>query len=212
VAIVDGRETLIRRGRNLEVFTVLWNSAEGLVAVFLGALAGSIALVGFGIDSFIETSSGLVMLWRLQTQRDARAAERAEATALRLVGLSLLALAGYILYDSAGALIRHEPPQASLAGIVLAATSLLVMPLLARQKRRVAVAIRSRAMQADSLQTDICTWLSAILLGGLLSNALWGWWWADPAAALAMTPFIAREAIEALRGERQESLAQDVTI
>ena len=99
MAIVDGRETLIRRGRNLEVFTVLWNSAEGLVAVFLGALAGSIALVGFGIDSFIETSSGLVMLWRLQTQRDARAAERAEATALRLVGLSLLALAGYILYD-----------------------------------------------------------------------------------------------------------------
>ena len=95
---------------------------------------------------------------------------------------------------------------------MLAATSLLVMPLLARQKRRVAVAIRSRAMQADSLQTDICTWLSAILLGGLLSNALWGWWWADPAAALAMTPFIAREAIEALRGERQESLAQDVTI
>lgn len=168
------RADLLKRGRALEVFTVLWNSAEGIISVSLGVLAGSIALVGFGIDSFIETSSGLILLWRLQIRRDAEMAERAEKTALRLVGASLLALAAYVVYDSATALVYREPPQASPAGIVLAIVSLIVMPLLAWQKRRVAAAINSRAMAADSVQTSICTYLSAILLGGLLLNALWG--------------------------------------
>ncbi len=197
------REALLRRGRFLEVFTVLWNGAEGIVGLALGLLAGSIALVGFSIDSFIEMSSGLILLWRLQTRRDAESAERAEATALRLVGLSLLALAAYLVYDSVAALIRHEPPAPSPGGVVLAAVSLVVMPLLSRAKRRVAAGIQSRALQADSVQTDICTYLSAILLGGLGANALLGWWWADPLAALVMTPFIAREGWEAVRGEHQ---------
>jgi divalent metal cation (Fe/Co/Zn/Cd) transporter len=198
---------LLRRARRLEVFTVVWNSAEGLIAVLLGVLAGSIALVGFGIDSFIETSSGLALLWRLQTRRDAASAERADATALRLVGASLLALAVYVVFDSARALHYHETPDPSPAGIALAIVSLVVMPILAREKRRIAAAINSRALEADSLQTSICTYLSAILLGGLLLNALFGWWWADPVAALAMTPFIAREGFEALRGERCEGCA-----
>ncbi len=202
--IAVDRVRLLRRGRHLEVFTIFWNSAEGIVAVVLGLLAGSIALVGFGIDSFIEMSSGLVLLWRLQTRRDETSAERAEATALRLVGLSLLLLAAYIVYESLGALIRREAPAATLPGIVLAAVSLVVMPLLARQKRRVAAAIESRALEADALQTSICTYLSLILLGGLGFNALFGWWWADPLAALAMTPFIAREGAAALRGEHHE--------
>jgi len=198
------RDRLLRRGRRLEVFTVLWNSAEGIVSVTLGLLAGSIALVGFGIDSFIEMSSGLVLLWRLQTRRDAEGAERAEAVALRLVGISLLALTAYIAYDSVSALVQRDAPKASPAGIVLAALSLVVMPLLARGKRRVAAAINSRALKADSIQTDICTYLSAILLVGLALNAVLGVWWADPLAALAMIPFIAREGLEALRGERCE--------
>jgi divalent metal cation (Fe/Co/Zn/Cd) transporter len=196
------RSDLLRQGRFLEVFTVLWNTAEGLVSVFLGLLAGSIALVGFGIDSFIEASSGLVLLWRLQTNRDTEMAERAEAIALRLAGASLLALATYIVYDSVSALLLGEAPQASVPGIVVACISLVVMPLLGREKRRVAAALKSRALEVDSFQTSICMYLSAFLLAGLVLNGLFGWWWADPLAALAMTPLSAREGLEALRGER----------
>src|SRR5713226_4841544 len=108
------RSLALRRGRVLEVFTILWSSAEGIVGVALGLFAGSVALVGFGIDSFIEMSSGVVLLWRLQTRRDETAAECAEAVALRLVGVSLLALAVYIVYDSAKALVFREPPAVSL--------------------------------------------------------------------------------------------------
>lgn len=199
-AAVDRLE-LLRRGRSLEIFTVLWNSAEGVVSVVLGLLAGSIALIGFGVDSFIETSSGFVLLWRLQKSSDPDKDLAAEAAALRLVGASLLALAAYIVYDSAGALIRREPPDASILGIALAVLSLIVMPLLARQKRRVAVELKSRAMAADALQTTICTCLSVILLAGLVLNAVLGWWWADPLAALGMAPIIAKEGAEAVRGE-----------
>lgn len=195
------RLPLLRRGRALEIFTVVWNSAEGLVSIALGLLAGSIALVGFGADSFIETASGLVLLWRLQTRRDAESAERAEATALRLVGASLLLLAAYVTYDAALTLIRRHPPDVSVPGIAVAIISLAVMPLLARGKRRVAAALNSPALRADALQTLICMYLSAILLAGLGLNALLRWWWADPIAALAMVPFIAREGREAWRGE-----------
>lgn len=196
------RRALLAQGRRLEVFTVFWNSAEGLVSVFFGLLVGSIALVGFGIDSFIEMSSGLILLWRLQTDRDAAMAERAEATALRLIGLSLLLLGVYVVADATGALLNHEPPAVSPPGIVIAGVSLVVMPLLGYRKRRLAVAINSQALVADSFQTSICTWLSGILLGGLLLNALWGWWWADPLAALAMVPLLFREGLAAFRGDR----------
>lgn len=196
------REAALQRGRKLEVFTIVWNSLEGLISVFLGILAGSVALIGFGADSFIETSSGLILLWRLQTHRDAHDAERAEARALKLVGISFVVLMGYIVFDSASALIHRERPEASAPGIVLAALSLIVMPYLAMQKRKVAAAINSRALKADSVQTDVCMYLSAILLGGLALNAAFGWWWADPVAALAMIPILGHEAREALRGER----------
>lgn len=182
----------------LEYLTVGWNLVEAVVSLGAGLVAGSIALVGFGVDSLIETSSGAVMLWRL---RDGEAGERREQLALRLVGVSFLLLAAYVAYEALAALFRREPPEASLVGIAIAALSLVVMPLLARAKRRVAAAIESRAMEADSRQTDICAYLSAILLGGLALNALFGWWWADPAAALVMAPIIAREGVEALRGE-----------
>jgi len=193
-----GREGLIRRGRTLEYLTITWNLLEGLVAVGSGVVAGSTALVGFGIDSFIESLSGGALLWRLRSEEDA---ERREKIALRLVGVSFLALAAYVAFDAVKALVYREPPDASYVGIALAALSLVAMPLLARAKRRVAAGLNSRAMQADSRQTDICAYLSAILLGGLILNAQLGWWWADPAAALVMVPIITREGVEALRGE-----------
>jgi divalent metal cation (Fe/Co/Zn/Cd) transporter len=200
--VPEERANLLRRGRRLEVVTIVWNGAEGTASVLMGLAAGSIALVGFGVDSFIETSSGLILLWRLQTRRDARNAEKAEAVALKLVGVSLLALAVYIGIDSISSLVNSEAPDPSVAGIAIACLSLVVMPLLARAKRRVAAALDSRAMKADSFQTDLCTYLSGILLGGLLLNAAFGWWWADPVAALVMIPLIIPEAREALRGER----------
>jgi divalent metal cation (Fe/Co/Zn/Cd) transporter len=191
----------VSRGRQLEYLTVGWNSLEGVIAIVSGLLAGSIALVGFGFDSFIEVSSGIALIWRLHMDADASQRERVERITLKLVGLSFLALTAYVVYDAAKSLINREPPEVSHIGIGLAALSLIVMPVLARAKRRVAAAIHSRALQADSRQTDICAYLSAILLGGLVLNALWGWWWADPVSALAMSPIIAREGIETLRGK-----------
>ncbi|MCA1620292.1 MAG: cation transporter [Acidobacteria bacterium] len=194
------RREQVRRGRWLEYLTIGWNSLEGIIAVSAGLAAGSIALVGFGLDSVIEVTSGVALLWRLHMDAPAKR-ERAEQVALRVVGLSFLALAAYVAFDALKSLVAREPPEASYVGIAIATLSLLVMPLLARAKRVVAAKINSRAMRADSRQTDICAYLSAILLGGLILNALFGWWWADPVAALVMTPIIGKEGVEALRGE-----------
>lgn len=190
----------VRRGRWLEFLTIGWNSLEGIVAIGAGVVAGSIALVGFGFDSIIEVSSGTALLWRLHMDAPEKR-ERAEQIALKMVGVSFLLLAAYVTFDAAKSLVKHEPPKASYIGIGVAALSLVVMPLLARAKRKVAASISSRALHADSRQTDLCAYLSAILLGGLLLNALFGWWWADPIAALVMIPIIVNEGIEALCGE-----------
>jgi len=195
--IIDpGRVATVRRGRRLEYLTIAWNSAEAAVALIAGLLASSIALVGFGLDSVIEVLSGAIVLWRLLADN-----ERAERLALKVVGVSFLALAAYVAFDSSKTIWLRQAPEHSLPGIILAAVSLIVMPLLARAKRRVAAGIGSRALHADSRQADLCAYLSAILLGGLLLNALLGWWWADPAAGLVMTPIIVNEGREALRGE-----------
>ncbi len=194
------RARSVRRGRRLEYLTIGWNSLEAAIAIGAGLVAGSIALVGFGLDSIVEVSSGTALLWRLHMDAPDRR-ERAEQITLKLVGASFLLLAAYVAFDAVKSLIIREPPEASYIGVGLAALSLVVMPLLARAKRKVAASINSRALQADSRQTDICAYLSAILLGGLLLNALFGWWWADPVAALVMTPIIFKEGIEALRGE-----------
>ncbi len=195
------RPNIIRRGLRLEYFTLAWNSLEGLVAIVSGLFAGSIALVGFGFDSVIECASGAALIWRLRSDHDDAHRERREQLAVRLVGASFLLLAIYIAYDAIHTLIRHEAPEKSIPGILLAIASLIVMPMLARAKRRVASALNSGAMKADSRQTDLCAYLSAILLGGLIVNALFGWWWADPVAGLIMIPIIVREGIEGLRGE-----------
>jgi divalent metal cation (Fe/Co/Zn/Cd) transporter len=196
------RQLLLRRGRRLEVFTIGYNSLEGIIAVGLGLIAGSIALIGFGFDSAIEVISGATLLWRLGKHHDEAASERAEAIALKIVGVSFLLLAAYVSYDSIKALLLREAPSESVPGIVLAAASLVIMPVLVRAKRQVARAIRSDALLADAAQTAVCTYLSAILLAGLALNGLFGWWWADPVAALVMVPIIVREGLEALRGER----------
>lgn len=201
IQIGSKRAEFIKRGRILEYVTVGYNSLEGIIAIAAGLLAGSIALVGFGFDSVIEVGSGAVLLWRLYSDADEARRERVEAISIRLVGICFLMLALYVSYDAITSLIKREPPDQSLPGIVLAIASLIIMPLLARAKRRVATAIRSGALAADAKQTELCTYLSAILLGGLLLNALLGWWWADPVAALVMVPIILKEGIEALRGK-----------
>jgi divalent metal cation (Fe/Co/Zn/Cd) transporter len=197
---VEHRSQAVARGRWLEYGTVVYNSLEGLVALVAGWLAGSIALVGFGFDSVIEVSSGAALLLRLHADVNPHRRDRMERFTLRFVGLCFLALAAYVGYDSISNLVHQEPPRASILGIALAVTSLIVMPLLARAKRKVAREISSGAMAADAKQTEFCMYLSAILLAGLTLNAVLGWWWADPLSGLIMAPIIAREGLEALRG------------
>lgn len=201
---VATREAALARARLLEYLTVGWNVVEGLVAVGAAVAAGSVALLGFGIDSFVECASGLVLLWRLGSERrgmDAEAIERLDQRAHKLVGLSLFLLAAYIAGDAGLSLWSGERPEPSPVGMVLTSVSIATMLWLARAKRRAAAALASRALEADAFQTTACFWLSVIALGGLGLNAALGWWWADPVAALGMTWFIAREGVAAWRGE-----------
>jgi len=198
------RAELLRTGVRLEWFTAGWNSVEALVAIGAGLLAGSIALVGFGLDSVIETTAAVMVLWRVIREVDGAEAGRvasAERRALRFVGVTFLALAAYVCYESGGKLWRGDAPAESWLGIGLAIASLIAMPLLAARKRAVARALGSRALEADAVETAVCAYLSFTLLLGLGANALLGWWWADPLAALAMVPLILREGLEALRDE-----------
>jgi len=195
------REHIAAKGKRLEYFTIAWNSLEALIAIAAGAVAGSISLVGFGIDSLIEVTSGAALLWRMTADSDHHRRERVERLSLKIVGCCFIALAAYIAADAVKTLVTREHAEHSPVGIGLAAVSLVVMPLLSRAKRRVGDALNSAAMRADAKQTEFCTYLSAILLGGLLLNSLFGWWWADPVAALIMTPIIAHEGVEALQGK-----------
>ena len=200
VELVLDRRVAAQRGRRLEYFTIAWNSLEGLVAVIAGALAGSISLVGFGVDSFIEVISGSALLWRMSVDADVPNRERMERVALRAVGACFLLLACYVTFEAISSLAGRHAPAHSAPGIVLACVSLVVMPLLSRAKRRVGAALHSAAMNADARQAEFCTYLSAILLGGLLLNLVWGLWWADPLAALVMVPVIVKEGVDGLRG------------
>jgi divalent metal cation (Fe/Co/Zn/Cd) transporter len=199
--LVLDRQAFARRGTRLEYFTIAWNSLEGLVAVVAGGMAGSISLVGFGVDSFIEVTSGAALLWRMSSDADECTRERIERVSLRVVGVCFLCLAAYVGYEAMRDLASRQAPDRSIPGIVLACVSLVVMPLLSRAKRKVGAALTSAAMNADAKQTEFCTYLSGILLGGLLLNAAWGLWWADPVAALIMVPIIAKEGINGLRGD-----------
>jgi divalent metal cation (Fe/Co/Zn/Cd) transporter len=193
------RQRLLRRAHLLLYLTVAWNVVEGLVAVASGVVAGSIALVGFGLDSFIEVFAASVLIWRLRYEGEG--AEKAERRALFLIGVTFWLLAAYIVVEAGSGLARAEEPAASLAGIVLSLVSLAVMPFLGLTKRSCGMRLRSPALVAESKETLACSYLSLTLFIGLFFNAALGWWWADPAAALAMVPWVAREGWEGVRGE-----------
>jgi len=198
------RAALRARALRLEYLSIGWNVAEGVVAVAAALAAGSVALLGFGLDSFVETASAGILVWRLHAEtgaRDRAAVERLDRHAHRLVGLSLLLLAAWVAFDASATLWKRERPEASPVGIALTSISIVLMVALARAKRRAAAALESRALEADAFQTTACWWLSVVTLTGIGLNAAFGWWWADPVAALAMTLFLVREAREAWRGE-----------
>jgi divalent metal cation (Fe/Co/Zn/Cd) transporter len=176
-----------RKALRLEYFTVAWNVLEGVVAIASGVVAGSIALVGFGLDSFIEVAAACVVIWRLTQRGDQREDQAAERHAVLFIGVTFIALALYVGFESTRKLLLRAPPSESLPGIVLAVISLLVMPLLAWRKHQVARNIGSRALAADAVETLVCSYLSFALLAGL-----------------AMVPFIAREGWEAIEEGHQE--------
>ncbi len=196
------RSELLRRARALAAFTVAWNVAEGIVAIVAAVVAGSRALGGFGLDSAVESISATVLLWRIGAERrDPERAERVERTAARLIGASFLVLAAFVGVEAIRSLVGRHEPAASPVGIALTALSLVVMPVLARRKRAVAIELGSRAAKADSAQTQACAWLSAVVLVGLVLNAVLGWWWADPVAALGVVALLIREGRQALVAE-----------
>ena len=195
------REVIAHRGKRLEYFTIAWNCLEGAVAIIAGTFAGSISLVGFGIDSFIEVTSGATLLWRMAVDSEEQTRERNERLSLRIVGACFLALSAYIAFESVSDLMNRKAPEHSIPGIVLACVSLVVMPILSHAKKDVGKRLGSAAMNADAKQTDFCVYLSAVLLAGLLLNAVLGWWWADPVAALVMVPIITKEGIDGVKAE-----------
>jgi cation diffusion facilitator family transporter len=205
---MDERSRLVRRGFFLSVLTVAWNIVEGIIAVVSGILSGSVALVGFGIDSFVESTSGVVVGWRFSYEMSGRAKEKiekAELWAARITGSLLLLLALYLVTDSCRRLLGFgREPGPSRTGIALTIISLIVMPILARAKLKLAGKLGSRSLRADAYETIACAWLSLTTLAGLILNAAFGWWWADPVAALVLVPLIVREGIEGLRGDEDE--------
>jgi divalent metal cation (Fe/Co/Zn/Cd) transporter len=204
VSSAEVRGVQLQNALRLEYLTVGWNVVEGVIAVAAALAAGSVALLGFGIDSFVETASGLILIWRLVAERsaeDLRAIQDLDRRARRLVAASLFALAAWVAFDATHSLWTGERPRPTLVGIAVTAISLGIMWWLARAKRQAAVTLGSQALEADAFQTTACWWLSMIALAGIGLNAALGWWWADPAAALGMTVFLVREGREAWRGE-----------
>lgn len=196
------RSDLVRRAAWLAFLTVAWNLAEGVIAITASIAANSDALLSFGLDSGIESLSGAIVLWRLFAERrDPERAEMVERRALRLIGITFFVLAAFVAVESTLSLVNNERPETSVVGIVLTAVSIVVMPVLAFRKRAVGVEMGSKAVIADSQQTFACVYLSAVVLAGLVLNAVAGWWWADPVAALAVVVFLVQEGREAFGGE-----------
>ena len=191
---------LVRRGLWLNYATIGYNTLEAVVSVAAGLVAGSVVLLGFGIDSVIEVSSSAAAQWRLRAERDPQIRERIEYVTVHVIGWLFVALAVYIAVDAGRSLWLRERPDQSIVGIIILALSVIVMPLLARAKRGVAAGVGSRALAAEAMQTSLCAYLSVIALSGVVLNAVLGWWWADPVAALGMVPVIAREGLHGIRG------------
>lgn len=191
------RQRLGRRARLLAAASVAYNTVEAVIALAAGVVAGSVALIGFGLDSVVEVSSGLVILWQFWH----RVPADRERRALRLIALSFFALSAWVTWEAVQALVQRDAPEASPVGIGLALASLVVMPFLSRAQRRTGRALHSASVVADSNQTRLCAYMSAVLLAGLALNAAFGWWWADPVAALAIAAIAVKEGRQTWRGE-----------
>jgi divalent metal cation (Fe/Co/Zn/Cd) transporter len=199
--VVVPRMALVRRGLWLNYLTIGYNTIEAVVSLVAGVVAGSVALIGFGVDSAIEVTASVAAQWRLRSDRDSVRRERVEWLTRRVIGGSFLALSAYVAVDSLTTLWQREAPDPSVVGLGILVLSAFVMPVLARAKRRVAVALGSRALEADAMQTSICAYLSVIALAGVALNTFVGLWWADPVAALVMVPIIAKEGLEGFGAE-----------
>lgn len=198
------RRKPLQKALFVQIGSIIWNIVEGLIALYSGVLAGSVALVGFGIDSLIETASAAVVGWRLSEELRGAANEQvalAERTASRVAGLLLFALAAYIGFDGCRRLAGYgEHPDKSAVGLGLTAITLVVMFGFSRAKLKLAAQIESKSLRADAMETVCCAWMSFTTLAGLLLNMLFGWWWADAAAGLLLVPMLIREGLEAIKG------------
>ncbi len=191
----------MRRSRQLNRLTIGWNVAEGVIAVIAGTLAGSVSLVGFGLDSGIEVSAAVILAWRLGKEKQTGCMAVFDLRATRLIAVSFALLSAYVGVESVRDLAGRHEPEASIVGIVLAGVSLMVMPLMARAERRLAPVLGSRAAASEANQTSLCALLSAVLLIGLGLNAVLGWWWADPAAGLLIATLAGIEAVRTWKAE-----------
>lgn len=200
---VPDRPGAVRRARILNRISLGYNVTESVIALTAGVMAGSISLIGFGLDSVIEISASLVLAWRLAAERHDGCTQETDRRATKAIAVCFAALAIYVGFDATRRLALGEAPDASAVGVVLTSLSLLVMPFLARAKRRVAPALGSQAQVAEANQTRLCAYMSAVVLAGLLANLWLGWWWADPLAALGIAVLAA---IESLRTWRADSL------
>ncbi len=197
--LVAARHLAVRQGILLSYATIGYNTLEAIGSLIAGLLSGSVALVGFGIDSVIEVIASVAAQWRLRIDADLSRRSESEALTLRIVGWSFIALAAYVTVDGVKSLYLAEEPDRSWLGLIILVLSAIVMPALAWAKRRVAIKMQSTALEAEAKQTSLCAYLSVIALGGVGLNALFGWWWADPVAALAMVPIIVREGVHGIR-------------
>ena len=187
LAVAPGeRPAAVARARRLNRFTLTWNVIEGIVAISAGVAAGSVSLIGFGMDSCIEVSASLILAWRLRQERRDGCMAEYDRRAVRLIAVAFAALAVYVWVQAAHDLLTNSRPDASVPGLVMAVLSLLLMPWLARAKRALAPALGSQAVAADAAQTNLCAMLSGVLVVGVGLNAFFGWWWADPVAALVI--------------------------
>ncbi len=195
------RSTLIRRIRFLVIFTISYNVIEATVSLIAGNMAGSSALIGFGLDSVIEVSSALAVAWQFSGSNH----EEREKVALRIIAVSFFGLAAFVSYDAITSLLKHEIPESSIVGIIVALLSILIMPTVSLIQRKTGEELGSHSAIADSKQTLLCTYMSGVLLVGLLANSALGWWWADSVAALIIAALAVREGIEAWKGENCSS-------
>lgn len=198
--VAEDRPALVQRGLRLNYVSIAYMGVEATVSTLAGMAAGSVALVVFGLDSVIELGASAAAQWRLRAELAPARRARVERAAHRVIGWSFLGLGTYVIAESGRALWFREHPALSVPGIGILALSIVLMPALARAKQRVAHGLGSAALRSEAQQTSLCAYLSAIALAGVLLNALLGWWWADPVAALAMVPIIAKEGVDGMRG------------